>query len=56
MLLSATLCYLLHHSTSSQQRGPKGKAMFFYDNPDRMILGCKIQLSNILALLGKWTL
>ena len=27
MLLSTTLCYLLHHS--SQQRGPKGKAMFF---------------------------
>ena len=27
MLLSTTLCYLLHHST--QQRGPKGKAMFF---------------------------
>ena len=27
MLLSTTLCYLLHHS--SQQHGPKGKAMFF---------------------------
>ena len=27
MLLSTTLCYLLHHS--SQQRGPKGKSMFF---------------------------
>ena len=27
MLLSTTLCYFLHHS--SQQRGPKGKAMFF---------------------------
>ena len=27
MLLSTTLCYLLHHF--SQQRGPKDKAMFF---------------------------
>ena len=26
-ILSTTQCYLLHHS--SQQRGPKGKAMFF---------------------------
>ena len=58
MLLSVltTLCNLLHHSTSSQQRGSKSKAMFFYDDPTRMIWGCKTQLSNILALLEKWTL
>ena len=46
MLLSTTLCYLLHHS--SQQRGPKGKAMFFYEDPACKIWGCKIQLGNIL--------
>ena len=59
MLLSTTLCYLLHHS--SQQRDPKGKAMFFMKILLAILLArsgvAKYNLvRNILALLGKWTL
>ena len=48
MLLSTTLRYLLHHSTSSLQRGLKSKAMFFYDDPACMIWDCKIQFSTVI--------
>ena len=56
MLLSTTLlCYLLHRSLPVSSVAQRVKPCFNED-PARLIWGCKIQLSNILVLLGKWTL
>ena len=59
----SSLCYYQQHYVTFSiiplpvsSVAQRVKPCFFYDDPARMIWGCKIQLSNILALLGKWTL